>query len=143
MTYANVTSIFDYHWRAGLRPQAQTVMAALSGWLLPRGTRVEVNRDAYVQPEPYTRAQTARDSQRDSRPDQGNPAMSVDEIRKAERLDDSQSRSLKSGVLQRMSDDRSRRPADRPARGRMVGAPRIRRRRLFPRTHDRACRDAL
>jgi HK97 family phage portal protein len=97
MTYANVTSIFDYHWRAGLRPQAQTVMAALSGWLLPRGTRVEVNRDAYVQPEPYTRAQTAEILNR-IRDDQGNPAMSVDEIRKAERLDDS-SPDLKSGVL--------------------------------------------
>ena len=59
MTYANVTSIFDYHWRAGLRPKAQAVMAALSQWLLPRGTSVEVNRDAYIQPEPYQRAQTA------------------------------------------------------------------------------------
>ena len=35
-------------------------MAALSGWLVPRGTRVEVNRDAYVQPEPLVRAQTAQ-----------------------------------------------------------------------------------
>ena len=40
--------------------KAQTVMAALSGWLLPRGTAVEVNRDAYVQPEPLERAQTAQ-----------------------------------------------------------------------------------
>ena len=59
MTYANVNAIFDYHWRAGLRPKATTVMAGLSQWLLPRGTTVEVNRDAYVQPEPLERAQTA------------------------------------------------------------------------------------
>jgi HK97 family phage portal protein len=58
MTYSNVNSLFDYHWRAGLRPKAQSVMNALSGWLVPRGTTVEVNRDAYVQPDPYTRAQT-------------------------------------------------------------------------------------
>ena len=58
MTYSNVSSLFDFHWRAGLRPKAQTVMRALSGWALPRGTDVEVNRDAYVQPDPYTRAQT-------------------------------------------------------------------------------------
>jgi HK97 family phage portal protein len=85
MTYANVTSIFDYHWRAGLRPQAQTVMGALSQWLLPRGTRVEVNRDAYIQPEPYQRAQTYEILNRIG-------AMSVDEVRAAERLDDQAAR---------------------------------------------------
>lgn len=58
MTYSNVTTLFDFHWRAGLRPKAQTVMAALSQWLLPRGTRAELNRDAYVQPGPLERAQT-------------------------------------------------------------------------------------
>jgi hypothetical protein len=50
MTYSNVSQTFDFHWRMGLRPKAQTVMAALSGWLLPRQTRVELNRDEYVQP---------------------------------------------------------------------------------------------
>ena len=58
MTYSNVTSLFDYHWRASLRPKAQLVMRALSQRLLPRGTTVEVNRDAYVQPGPLERAQT-------------------------------------------------------------------------------------
>ena len=60
MTYSNVTSLFDYHWRSGLRPTASAVMAGLSEWLLPRGTTVEVNKDAYVQPDPLTRAQTAQ-----------------------------------------------------------------------------------
>jgi HK97 family phage portal protein len=58
MTYSNTTALFDYHWRAGLRPMADHLMADLSGRLVPRGTTVEVNRDAYVQPGPYERAQT-------------------------------------------------------------------------------------
>ena len=97
MTYSNVTSLFDFHWRAYLRPRAQSVMSALSGWLLPRGTRVEVNRDAYIQPEPLVRAQTAQilngivDAS-------GNPALTVQEIRDSERLDDSMPE-LASGVL--------------------------------------------
>ena len=58
MTYSNVNSLFDYHWRSGLRPKGSTVMEALSGWLLPRGTTIELNRDAYIQPGPLERAQT-------------------------------------------------------------------------------------
>lgn len=58
MTYSNVSSIFDYHWRAGLRPKAAAVCSALSGWLLPRGTTLEVNRDEYVRADPKTRAET-------------------------------------------------------------------------------------
>lgn len=85
MTYSNTTSLFDFHWRAGLRPKAQMVMAALSGWLLPRGTTCELNRDSYVQPGPLERAQTyavlagITDSQ-------GNAAISVEEIRAMERF---------------------------------------------------------
>lgn len=56
MTYSNVVSLFDYHWRAGLRPKVTPLMSALSQWLLPRGSRLEVNRDAYVQPAPADRA---------------------------------------------------------------------------------------
>jgi HK97 family phage portal protein len=86
MTYANATSLFDFHWRAGLKPKASAVMGALSGWALPRGTTVEVNRDSYVAPPPLQRAQTAQilngivDAE-------GNPALTVDEIRAVERLD--------------------------------------------------------
>jgi HK97 family phage portal protein len=58
MTYSNVSSVFDYHWRAGLRPKAEAVCQAVSAWALPRGTTFEVNRDEYVRPDPYTRAQT-------------------------------------------------------------------------------------
>jgi phage portal protein BeeE len=87
MTYSNVTALFDYHWRAGLRPKAETVMAGLSEWLLPRGTAVEVNKDAYVQPEPLQRAQTAEIYHRIQDAD-GNPVLTVEEIRQAERLAD-------------------------------------------------------
>lgn len=87
LTYSNVQSLFDYHWRAGLRPKAQAVMAGLSEWLLPDGTTVEVNRDAYIQPGPLERAQTYEIMHRIVDP-QGNPALSVDEIRDAERLVD-------------------------------------------------------
>ena len=80
MTYSNITSLFDYHWRSGLRPTATAVMAGLSEWLLPRGTTVEVNKDAYVQPEPLVRAQTAQIYA-------AMGVMSVEEIRAAERLD--------------------------------------------------------
>lgn len=58
MTYSNVQSIFEYFWRSGLKSRADPVVAALSGWALPRGTTVEVNRDEFVRPGPYERAQT-------------------------------------------------------------------------------------
>jgi len=57
MTYSNVSSIFDYHWRSGLRPLASMGLDALSNWLLPRGSAVEVNRDEYVRPGFLERAQ--------------------------------------------------------------------------------------
>jgi phage portal protein BeeE len=98
MTYSNVSAIFDYHWRAGLRPKAHAVMSALSGWLLPRGTRVEVNRDEYVQPEPLVRAQTAEILNR-IRDEFGRPVLSVDEIRAAERFSNSAPVDVSEGVL--------------------------------------------
>jgi HK97 family phage portal protein len=58
MTYSNVSSVYDYHWRGGLRPKASRLMLALSQWLVPRGTVIEVNRDEYVKPGPLERAQT-------------------------------------------------------------------------------------
>jgi len=57
MTYSNVEALFDYHWRAGLKPKVDPVVAALSQWALPRGTDVELNRDEYVRPGPLERAQ--------------------------------------------------------------------------------------
>jgi HK97 family phage portal protein len=50
LTYSNITSLFDFHDRASLRPKAVSVMSALSYWALPRGQCVELNRDEYTRP---------------------------------------------------------------------------------------------
>lgn len=84
MNYANVQQVFDFHWRATLRPMAYTVASAMSAWLLPRGTRMEFNRDEYVRPNPYERAQTYEILNR-IKDEHGNAAMTIDEIRVAER----------------------------------------------------------
>jgi phage portal protein BeeE len=49
-TYSNVSSWFDHHDRAMLRPTASHVMSALSNWALPRGQAAELNRDEYSRP---------------------------------------------------------------------------------------------
>jgi HK97 family phage portal protein len=79
LVYTNASGLFDYHWRAGLRPKAQAVMAALSQWALPRGAAIELNRDAYVEADPYQRAQTYQILYTIG-------ALSIDEIRAAERF---------------------------------------------------------
>lgn len=57
MTYSNTESLFDFHDRASLGPKAVAVMQALSGWLLPRGQSVELNRDDYSRPSLKERAE--------------------------------------------------------------------------------------
>jgi len=57
MVYNNVQGIYDYHWRAFLRPKAQFVMSALALWALPFGQGCELNRDEYVRPGLGERAQ--------------------------------------------------------------------------------------
>jgi HK97 family phage portal protein len=81
LTYRTMTGLLDFHWRAYLRPKAQSVMSALSGWLLPRGTRVELNRDEYVRPELLERAQTWKIFLEAG-------VMTIDEVREVERVDD-------------------------------------------------------
>ena len=98
LTYANVSMLYDAHWRIDLRPLAKRVTADLSGWLLPRGTTVELNHDAYVQPGPLERAQTYAILNGIVDAD-GNPAISVAEIRQKERLDDASTVDLPTGVL--------------------------------------------
>jgi HK97 family phage portal protein len=79
MTYSNVSSLFDYHWRAGLRPKAADVTANMSGWALPRGTDLELDRDEYVKPGELERAQTYQILV-------GIGAMTPDEVRVHERI---------------------------------------------------------
>lgn len=57
MTYSNVSSLFDFHDRASLRPKATHVMSALSDWALPSTQRVELNRDEYTRPSFEQRAE--------------------------------------------------------------------------------------
>jgi HK97 family phage portal protein len=99
MTYKNVTMWFDMHWRMGLRPKATHVMEALSGWALPRGTMIELNRDEYVAAEPLERAQTAQILAAIVDPTTGRQALTVDEIRASERLDNTTPSDVSSGVL--------------------------------------------
>ena len=49
LTYASTVSLFDYHWRATLRPKSREITAALSGWALPRGTDLHIDPSSYVQ----------------------------------------------------------------------------------------------
>jgi HK97 family phage portal protein len=99
MTYKNMTMWLDLHWRIGLRAKATRLMQALSGWALPRGTWVELNRDEYVAAEPLERAQTAQILNSIVDPVTGQQALTVQEIRDAERLDNSSPSDISSGVL--------------------------------------------
>jgi HK97 family phage portal protein len=98
LTYSTTQQIREQHWNVGLRPKAYAVMSAMSEWVLPRGTRVEVNTDQYIQPGPLERAQTYQilsgivDAQ-------GNPVMTVEQMQAAERLNNSSPEDLASGVL--------------------------------------------
>lgn len=78
-TYVNSTNVFDFHWRAYLRPEAFSVSKALSGWLLPRGWEMELNRDEYVRPSQLERAQAYETLIRAG-------VMAPEEARAAERL---------------------------------------------------------
>jgi phage portal protein BeeE len=85
LTYANAVALLDFHWRITLRTAANSVMSALSNWLLPRGTRIEMNRDDYNRPDDLTRAQT--DQVLFNLVDEhGNRAKTIDEIRYGNRL---------------------------------------------------------
>lgn len=79
MTYSNVSSLFDFHDRASLRPKATHVMSALSGWALPGHQRAELNRDEYTRPAFNERAEAWVKLV-------GAGIVSVDEVRAAERL---------------------------------------------------------
>jgi HK97 family phage portal protein len=79
MTYSNVTQLFDFHDRASLRAKATHVMTALSGWVVPRGTSVELNRDEYSRPALAERAQAYEKLV-------GIGALSAEEVRTMERF---------------------------------------------------------
>jgi len=85
LTYANAISLLDFHWRTTLRTAAAFAARAMSNWLLPRGTRVEFNRDDYIRADDLTRAQTDQ-TLFNLIDEHGNRAKTIDEIRLGNRL---------------------------------------------------------
>jgi len=85
MTYSNVTQLFDFHHRAGLNTKIAAVFSALSYWALPRGQRVELNRDDYTRP-PFNERAAGYKALADAGVALGQPVISADEIRTMERL---------------------------------------------------------
>jgi HK97 family phage portal protein len=86
MTYRNVEGVYDFHWRAYLRPKAATIMEAVSQWALLPGERVELNRDEYVRPAFTDRINGWSTLFNIYDETTGQRAVSIDEIRTAERL---------------------------------------------------------
>lgn len=86
LTYANASQLFMHHWQATLRPLAQAIAEAWSQWLLPRGNRLEFNPDRYVQPPLDERAQAYQTLFNLVDPASGQRAMTIPEIRAAERM---------------------------------------------------------
>lgn len=77
-SYSNSTNIFDFHWRAYLRPRAEQVVKAMSSWLLPWQSAIELNRDEYIRPGLFERSQSYSMLI-------GAGVLSPDEVRKFER----------------------------------------------------------
>lgn len=90
VTYANASALFQHHWTATLRPLADLIAQAWSGFLVPRGQRVEFNPDRYTQNPLSERAFGYQTLFNIVDPVTGERGMYVDEIRAAERLPNSQ-----------------------------------------------------
>ena len=86
MTYRNAEGIYEFHWRAYLRPKAATIMEAISNWALPSTQSIELNRDEYVRPVFQERIPGYSLLFNMIDPVTGQRAMTIDEIRQAERL---------------------------------------------------------
>lgn len=86
MTYSNVSQVYLGHWQALLRPIGQLLADGWSSWLLPRGSRMEFNPDRYTQPPLAERAAAWAVLFNIVDPKTGERAMSIEEIRAAERL---------------------------------------------------------
>ena len=86
LTYANATSLFDYFWRSALRPKTRTIAQAISHWALPLGQRLEFNSDEFTRPDFGDRATAYSTLFNIHDPASGERAITVAEIRAAERL---------------------------------------------------------
>lgn len=86
LTYNNAAEFRLQHWQIDLKPKAAIVMEALSNWLLPRGTKLELDRDEYVRPAFVERVQGYSTLFAIVDPVTGERGITIDEIRKLERL---------------------------------------------------------
>jgi HK97 family phage portal protein len=86
MTYANASDLRNQHWQATLRTLADMLATGWSGFLLPRGTRLEFNPDRYVQPAFGERVGAYQTMFNIVDPATGQRGMELSEIRSAERL---------------------------------------------------------
>jgi HK97 family phage portal protein len=86
MVYRNAEGVYDFHWRAYLKPKAATIAEAITQWALPNGQSIEFNRDEYVQGSPTERATVYQTLFNIFDPSTGERAITVAEIRQAERL---------------------------------------------------------
>lgn len=87
LTYANASQLFAHHWAATLRVLADLLAAAWSPWLLPHGSRLEFNPDRYVQPPMAERVAAWSTMHAIQDPVSGARAITVEEIRAAERME--------------------------------------------------------
>jgi HK97 family phage portal protein len=86
MTYRNAESIYDFHWRASLKPKADKITEAISNWALPRGQTIELNRDAYVRPPLSERINAWNVAFNMHDPVTGKRLLELEEIRAIERF---------------------------------------------------------
>ncbi len=86
LVYRNAEGIYDFHWRAYIRPKVATIMEAISQWALPSTQKVELNRDEYVRPA-FSERTTAWSTLFNIHDEAtGERAVTIEEIRAAERL---------------------------------------------------------
>ena len=92
LTYSTTESMYDFHWRSALRPFAAMLTEAIGNWALKNPDEaLELNRDEYTRPGFGERADAY--AKLNAISDESGPAITVDEIRRAERLDGSGSAS--------------------------------------------------
>jgi HK97 family phage portal protein len=89
LVYANASSLFDYHWRATLRPLSQTIAGALSAWALPNGQALEFNPDRYVAAPIKERAETYQILFNIFDPATGERGITIEQIHELERFNTS------------------------------------------------------
>ena len=88
LNYSSTLMLADWHWRATLRPHAQTFSGAMSRWLLDEGSAIEFDPDRYVQPPLEERARaysTLHGIEEQDEDGSTKRALTIDEIRARER----------------------------------------------------------